>query len=195
MEKKNKTVDFYFAKEKKWTQEIELLRAIILEFPFVEELKWGVPCYTFNEKNVILIHCFKDYCAVLFHKGVLIKDVHEVLIQQTENVQSARQIRFTNLREVVGIKKILKVYIKEAIEIEKAGTKVELKKTSEFKMPEEFKLRLEDDSLLKKAFYSLTPDRQRGYLLYFSSAKQATTREARIAKYSKQILKGKGLDD
>ena len=191
----NPAVDWYFAKNKKWQTEIEMLRAFCLDCGLTEELKWGVPCYTLDGTNVVLIHVFKEYCALLFHKGVLLKDPKGILIQQTKNVQSARQLRFTNIQEITKAKSVIKAYIKEAIAVEKSGLKVELKKTSEFEMPEEFKNKLEENSSLKTAFYSLTPGRQRGYLLYFSSAKQAKTREERIAKYTKQILKGKGLED
>ncbi|HEY1040853.1 MAG TPA: DUF1801 domain-containing protein [Bacteroidia bacterium] len=191
----NPKVDWYFHKNKKWQTEIETLRMIVLDCDVTEELKWGVPCYTYNKSNVVLIHVFKDYCALLFHKGVLLKDPKGILIQQTENVQSARQIRFTHVKEIVKIKTTLKAYIKEAIEAEKKGLKVEFKKTKEFEMPEEFENKLKENPSLKKAFYALTPGRQRGYLLYFSSAKQAKTRESRIEKYTSHILDGKGLDD
>ncbi|PBQ30887.1 hypothetical protein CNR22_03545 [Sphingobacteriaceae bacterium] len=195
MSETNPKVDFYFTKAKKWQKEIDLLRTIVLDSGLTEELKWGVPCYTLDGNNVVLIHTFKDYCALLFHKGVLIKDVKAVLIQQTENVQAARQMRFTDLREIIDLKTTIKTYIKEAIKIEKSGEKVPMKETREFKMPEEFKSRLEKNAGLKKAFETLTPGRQRGYLLYFSSAKQSSTRESRIEKYIPQILKGKGVDD
>lgn len=205
----NPKVDWYFSKNNlpagkagKWQEEIEALRTIVLDcLPagqaggLTEELKWGCPCYTYKERNIVLIHVFKEYCALLFFKGSLLKDPKGILVQQTENVQAARQIRFTNVREIVKMKPILKAYIYEAIEVEKAGLKVPLKKTKEFKMPEEFRNRLEKLPALKKAFYSLTPGRQRGYLLHFSSAKQSKTREARIEKYTRQILNGKGLDD
>lgn len=196
----NPKVDFYFTKEKKWQKELEQLRMIILSPKGItkgltEELKWGVPCYTFEKKNIILIHAFKEYCAVLFHKGVLLKDPKRVLIQQTENVQSARQIRFTGVEEIIKLEPVLKAYINEAIEVEKAGLKVPLKKTTEFTMPEEFKTKLDKNNNLKKSFEALTPGRQRGYLLYFSQAKQAKTRESRIEKYIPQILRGKGIDD
>jgi uncharacterized protein YdeI (YjbR/CyaY-like superfamily) len=191
----NPKVDFYFTKAKKWQEEYLELRHIVLSSELTEELKWGVPCYTYEDSNVVLIHGFKDYCALLFHKGVLLKDAKGILIQQTENVQSARQIRFTGLKEIVKLKPVIKAYIKEAIEIEKAGLKVELKKVSEFKMPEEFKNELQKTAKLKAAFYNLTPGRQRGYLLYFSSAKQSKTRELRIQKCIPKILNGKGLDD
>jgi uncharacterized protein YdeI (YjbR/CyaY-like superfamily) len=191
----NPKVDFYFTKAKKWQEELELLRTIVLNCGLTEELKWGVPCYIFEKSNIVLIHTFKDYCALLFFKGVLLKDTKGILIQQTENVQAARQVRFTGVKEIVKMKAILKAYIHEAIEVEKAGLKVPLKKTKEFTVPEEFQNKLYEMPALKTAFYALTPGRQRAYLLYFSSAKQSKTREARIEKYVKQILNGKGLDD
>lgn len=191
----NPKVDWYFTKEKKWKEEIVRLRDIILGCGLTEELKWGCPCYTLDKSNIVLIHTFKEYCAVLFFKGALLKDKNGILIQQTKNVQAARQVRFTNAQEVIKLKTTLKSYIKEAVAIEKSGAKVELKKTKEFEMPEEFKDKLDENPSLKKAFKALTPGRQRGYLLYFSSAKQAATRESRIAKYTKHILNGKGLDD
>ena len=158
-------------------------------------MKWGVPCYTFEKKNIVLIHAFKEYCALLFVKGALLKDAKGILIQQTENVQSARQIRFTNDQEIVEMEPILKAYIHEAIEVEKAGLKVKLKKTSEYTIPEEFQNKLEANPALKAAFAALTPGRQRAYLFYFSGAKQAKTRESRVEKCMRQILDGKGLDD
>lgn len=191
----NPKVDFYFKKADKWKKEVAKLREIVLSSGLTEELKWGCPCYTLDGANVVLIHDFKDYCALLFHKGALLKDSKAILIQQTKNVQSARQIRFTNLKEITELAPILKSYIKEAIKVEKSGAKVELKKTAEYEMPEEFEAALKNSAALKKAFYALTPGRQRGYLLYFSSAKQAKTREARIEKYTPAILKGKGVDD
>ena len=194
MNRTNPKVDFFFRKGK-WQEEYEKLRAIILETGLAEELKWGCPCYTFEKTNIVLIHGFKEYCALLFFKGALLKDSNGILVQQTENVQSARQIRFTNAQEIRKLKTTLKSYIQEAIEVEKAGLKVNLKKTSEFKMPDEFKDKLSRDANLKKAFNSLTPGRQRAYLLYFSSPRQSKTREARIEKSVPQILKGKGLND
>lgn len=191
----NPKVDFYFVKAKKWQQEIEKLRVLILDCGLTEELKWGCPCYTFQKHNIVLIHTFKDYCAVLFMKGALLKDPKGILIQQTENVQAARQIRFTRLSEITRQENTVRKYILEAIEIEKSGLKVPLKKTSELTMPDEFQRNLQEHPALKMAFYSLTPGRQRSYLLYFSQAKQAKTREARIEKYIPQILSGKGLDD
>lgn len=191
----NPKVDWYFEKAGKWQEAAELLRSIILDRGLTEELKWGCPCYTLNGCNVVLIHTFKDYCAVLMHKGVLLEDPNGILIQQTENVQSARQIRFKSTMEVVELQEVLKGYIQRAIEVEKSGAKVPMKKTTEFAMPEEFRMQLEDSPELKKAFEALTPGRQRGYLLYFSQAKQAKTREARVEKYIPQILAGKGLED
>ena len=191
----NPKVDWYFIKGKKWQEEFLLLRSIALESKLTEELKWGHPCYTLEKNNIFLMHGFKDYCALLFFKGALLKDPKKILVQQTENVQAARQIRFTSLQQIVKMKAVIKSYIKEAIAVEKAGLKVEFKKTKEFAMPDEFKSKLNKDATLKKAFYALTPGRQRGYLLYFSSAKQAATRESRIKKFTPQILKGKGLDD
>jgi uncharacterized protein YdeI (YjbR/CyaY-like superfamily) len=191
----NPKVDFYFNKAKKWQQEQEKLRVIAIDCGLIEELKWGCPCYTLNNNNIVLIHAFKDYCAFLFFKGVLLKDTDGILIQQTENVQAARQIRFTSLLQIVEIEQTLKAYIHEAIEVEKAGLKVELKKTTEFNMPDEFQHKLNAIPALKTAFEALTPGRQRAYLLYFSSAKQSATRQARVEKYMPKILNGKGLDD
>jgi len=191
----NPKVDWFFAKDTKWQKEYEKLRTIILACGLIEELKWGCPCYTLENTNIVLIHGFKEYCALLFFKGALLNDPNGILIQQTKNVQSARQIRFTNAREIVKMEKILKAYVFEAIEVERAGLKVKLKKTSEFMIPEEFQKRLDKNTALKKAFDALTPGRQRAYIFYFSQAKQSQTREARIEKYIKQILNGKGLDD
>lgn len=191
----NPKVDFYFDKAKNWHKELELLRTIILDCGLDEELKWGSPCYTFQQRNIVLLHVFKEYCAILFFKGALLNDAKGILVQQTKNVQAARQARFTNAKEIAGVSPALKAYIYEAIEVEKAGLKVPLKKTAEFTMPEEFQKRLNKNAALKKAFTALTPGRQRGYLLYFSSAKQSKTRESRIEKYIPQILKGKGLED
>ena len=195
MSKRNPKVDWYFTKAKQWKEESEKLREIILDCGLTEELKWGKPCYAFEGSNVVLIHGFKEYCAILFTKGVLLKDPKGILVQQTENVQAARQIRFRNLREIVEKESAIKAYVKEAIEVEKSGAEVPLKKTSEFKMADEFQKKLKENAALKKAFAALTPGRQRGYLLYFSSAKQSTTREARVEKCTPRILKGKGLDD
>lgn len=191
----NTKVDFYFNKAKKWQEAVNLLRTIALDCGLTEELKWGCPCYIFKGNNIVLIHDFKEYCAFLFFKGVLLKDNEGILVQQTENVQSARQIRFTSALQIVEMKAILKAYIFEAIEIEKAGLKVELKKTAEYNIPAEFQSKLDHIPDLKEAFESLTPGRQRGYLLYFSAPKQSKTREARVEKFMPQILNGKGLDD
>jgi len=191
----NPKVDFFFSKAKKWQKELEQLRLIVLDCGLTEELKWGVPCYTMQKSNIVLIHAFKEYCALLFFKGALLHDANGMLIQQTANVQAARQIRFTNVREIVKREAILKAYIYEAIEVEKAGLKVNLKKTAEFSIPEEFQHKLDATPALRTAFEALTPGRQRAYILYFSAPKQAKTRESRIEKYLKQILKGKGLDD
>jgi len=195
MNEMNPKADWFFDKAEKWKKEFEKLRTIVLDCGLNEELKWGCPCYTFENRNVVLIHGFKEYCALLFFKGALLSDANNILIQQTENVQSARQIRFTNLKEIVKMEKILKAYIYEAIEVEKAGLQVKLKKTSDFKMPEEFQIKLNKNKALKKAFDALTPGRQRAYIFYFSQPKQSKTREARIEKYMQQILEGKGLDD
>jgi uncharacterized protein YdeI (YjbR/CyaY-like superfamily) len=195
MNRMNPNVDGLLKKAKKWQEEFETLREIVLDSPLTEEVKWGQACYTSAGRNVVLIHGFKEYCALLFFKGALLKDPKAILVQQTENVQSARQIRFTNVREIVAMKPILKAYIREAIEVEKAGLKVKLKKTSDLKVPEEFQNKLDENPSLKKAFAALTPGRQRGYLFYFSAAKQPKTREARVEKCMPQILKGQGLDD
>lgn len=191
----NPKVDKFIHKSTKWQAEFEKLRTIILDCQLTEELKWGKPCYTFEDKNILLIHGFKEYCALLFMKGALLKDPIGILVQQTENVQSARQIRFTDVDEIEEMAHILKATIYEAIEVEKAGLEVDLKETSEFNMPEELQHKLDEDPAFKTAFEALTPGRQRGYLLYFSSAKQAKTREARIEKYTPKILNGKGFND
>ncbi len=191
----NPKVDFYFEKAKKWQEEMELLRTVVLDCGLTEELKWGCPCYTFQGGNVVLIHGFKEYCALLFFKGALLNDEHKILIQQTENVQAGRQIRFKNLREIMELELITKAYIHEAIEVEKSGLKVVLKKTEDFSIPDEFQTKLDKNLSLKKAFESLTPGRQRAYLFHFSQAKQSKTREARIEKCIPQILDGKGLND
>lgn len=191
----NPKVDFFFEKEGKWQQEFEKLRMIVLDCGLTEELKWGQPCYMFEDKNIVLIHGFKEYCALLFFKGALLKDAKHILVQQTQNVQAARQIRFTHAREIDNLAKILKAYIYEAVAIEEAGLKVKFKKATDFNIPEEFQNKLDKNKALKTAFYALTPGRQRGYLLHFSSAKQAKTRESRIEKCMPQILKGKGLED
>ncbi|MBS1598149.1 MAG: YdeI/OmpD-associated family protein [Bacteroidetes bacterium] len=191
----NPKVDWFFDKEIKWQKEFKAMRAIALGCGLNEELKWGQACYTFEKKNIVLIHGFKEYCAFLFFKGVLLNDPAGILIQQTKNVQVPRQVRFTNAREITKIARVLKEYIYEAIEVEKAGLKVKTKKTSDLSIPAEFKKKLDKMPALKKAFDALTPGRQRGYIFYFSQAKQSKTREARIEKYTKQILNGKGLDD
>ena len=191
----NPTVDFYFKKAKAWQAEQEKLRKIVLHCGLTEELKWGVPCYTFQKTNVVLIHAFKEYCALLFFKGALLHDAHGILIQQTKNVQAARQIRFTGVRDIVKLKTILQAYIYEAIEVEKAGLKVNFKKTTQFIIPEEFQNNLDEIPALKTAFDALTPGRQRAYNLYFSAPKQSKTRESRVEKCMQQILNGKGLDD
>lgn len=191
----NPSVDFYFDKAEKWQKEIEKLRTIALDCGLTEALKWGCPCYTFQETNIVLIHVFKEYCAFLFFKGALLNDPNGILIQQTKNVQAARQIRFTNIREIVKMEAILKAYIYEAIEVDKAGLQVPLKKTAEYAIPEEFQKQLNKKAALKKAFQALTPGRQRAYILYFSAPKQAKTRESRVEKYIPQILDGRGLND
>jgi uncharacterized protein YdeI (YjbR/CyaY-like superfamily) len=195
MNRRNPKVDGYLGKAKKWREEFEKLREIILDCQLTEESKWGNPCYTFGKKNIVLIHGFKEYCALLFFKGALLKDPDGILIQQTENVQAGRQIRFTDVREIVQMEPILKAYICEAIEVEKAGLKVDLKKTTDFKVPEEFQSKLDEIPSLKTAFDALTPGRQRSYILYFSAPKQSKTRKSRIEKCMQQILNGKGLND
>ncbi len=191
----NPKVDFYFTKAKNWQEEIKKLRTIVLDCHLTEELKWGCPCYTFEGSNIVLIHVFKEYCAVLFFKGVLLKDPKGILIQQTENVQTARQIRFTSVQEITKMKSVLKAYIFEAVEVEEAGLKVDLKKTKAYKIPEELQKKLGEIPALKTAFEALTPGRQRAYLLHFSQPKQSKTRESRVEKCMKQILNGKGLND
>ena len=191
----NPKVDVYLSKAKKWQEELEQLRTFVLDCGLTEELKWGVPCYTFQKSNIVLIHAFKEYFALLFFKGALLNDANGILIQQTENVQAARQIRFTNVREIVKMEPILKAYIYEAIEVEKAGLKVNFKKTTEFIIPEEFQNKLDEIPALKTAFDALTPGRQRAYILYFSQPKQSKTRESRVEKCMQQIFNGKGLND
>ena len=193
--KKNAKVDFFFSKQGQWQEAYAKLRSIPLACGLTEELKWGKPCYTFDGNNILLIHGFKNYCAYLFPKGVLLKDPEGILVQQTKNVQSARQIRFTSVQEIEELAPVLTVYIEEAIAVEKAGLQVEFKQTDDFEMPEEFINKLEEVPGLQDAFAELTPGRQRGYLLYFAGAKQAKTRVARIEKYVDHILNGKGIND
>jgi len=195
MNRTNPKVDVFLSKAKQWQDEFKKLRTIILNCGLTEEFKWMHPCYTFQESNVVLIHGFKEYCAILFIKGALLKDTKGVLIQQTENVQSARQIRFTNVREIVKLESTLKAYIHEAIEVEKAGLKVKLKKTADYKIPKEFQIKLDENLALKEAFYALTPGRQRQYLFYFSQPKLSKTRESRVEKCIDRILDGMGLND
>jgi uncharacterized protein YdeI (YjbR/CyaY-like superfamily) len=195
MNETNPKVDHVVQGAGKWREEFEALRTIVLDCGLSEELKWYQPCYTFQGKNIVLMHGFKEYCALLFFKGVLLKDPKHILIQQTENVQAGRQVRFTNVREIVKMRPILKNYIQEAIAVEKGGLKVKLKKTSEYRVPEEFEKKLKEMPALKTAFAALTPGRQRGYLFYFSQPKQSKTREARVEKCMQQIFNGKGLDD
>lgn len=191
----NPKVDEFLSKAKKWKEEFEKLKTIILDCELTEDFKWMHPCYTYNNKNVVLIHGFKEYCALLFHKGALLQDAHGILIQQTENVQAARQIRFTNVQEINELENILKAYIHEAIEVEKAGLKVEVNKNIELNIPEELQKKFDEIPALKIAFEALTPGRQRAYTLYFSQAKQSKTRESRVEKYVQKILDGKGLKD
>jgi uncharacterized protein YdeI (YjbR/CyaY-like superfamily) len=191
----NPKVDVFLRESTQWRKEFEKLRTIILEFPLTEELKWGKPCYTFQNGNIVLIHGFKEYCALLFIKGALLHDPNHILIQQTENVQAGRQIRFTDVRQIAEMQPVLKAYIHEAIEVEKAGLKVPLKKHSEFTIPDELQKELDATPALKTAFAALTPGRQRGYILYFSAPKQSKTRESRIEKCAPQILNGQGLND
>ena len=191
----NPEVDWFFNKKTKWQEEYSELRTLVLDCGLTEMLKWGCPCYTNQKSNIVLIHGFKNYCALLFMQGALLKDEKSILVQQTENVQAARQIRFTDIQEILSNKSIIKGYINEALAMDKAGLKVELKKTTEYKIPIEFQNVMDDMPELKIAFGALTPGKQRGYLLYFSSAKQSKTRETRIEKHIEQILKGKGLDD
>ncbi|MGN6542345.1 MAG: YdeI/OmpD-associated family protein [Ginsengibacter sp.] len=190
----NPKADFYF-NTGKWQKETQQLRKIVLDCDLNEELKWGCPCYTFEGKNIVLIHVFKDYCALLFFKGALLNDPEKILIQQTENVQSARQIRFTNLKEILKMTTVIKSYIYKAVEVEEAGLKVLLKKTKDFAIPEEFQKKLDEMPSLKIAFEALTPGRQRGYIFYFKQPKQSKTRETRVEKYIEKIFAGKGLDD
>ena len=191
----NLKVDFYFDKDSKWQKELERLRRIVLGCGLTEELKWGVPCYTFQKRNIVLIHKFKEYCAVLFVKGALLNNTDDILIQQTENSQASRQIRFTSTEEIASREATLKAYIYEAVEVEKAGLKVAFIKPAEHVIPDEFQRKLDENPALKKAFDTLTPGRQRAYILYFSAPKQAKTRDARVEKYTQDILNGKGLND
>jgi uncharacterized protein YdeI (YjbR/CyaY-like superfamily) len=195
MDKMNPKVDAFISSADQWRDEFEKLRKIILACDLTEELKWGVPCYTFEGSNIVLIHGFKEYCAILFIKGALLKDALGILITQTENVQAARQIRFTNVEHIEEMDRILKAYIQEAIEVEKAGLKVDFKKTTEYRIPREFQRKLDENEALKTAFNGLTPGRQRAYLLHFSAPKQSKTREARVDKYIQQILDGKGINE
>ncbi|WP_129688583.1 YdeI/OmpD-associated family protein [Gottfriedia acidiceleris] len=188
-------VEAFLLRAKKWQEEFYKLREIVIDCELTEDFKWMHPCYTLDNKNIVLIHGFKEYCALLFHKGALLKDPKGILIQQTENVQSARQIRFTNIQEIIEMESVLKDYIKEAIEVEKAGLQVELKKTSDYEVPEELQLKLDENPALKTAFEALTPGRQRAYIYYFSQPKQSKTRTSRVEKYIDQILEGKGLND
>lgn len=191
----NPEVDIVLSKARKWQQEMEKLRTIVHNFGLTEELKWGQPCYTLNKNNVVLIHGFKEYCALLFFKGALLNDANGILIRQTENVQSARQARFTSLSEIIKLEPVIKAYIFEAVEVEKAGLKVTLKKISEYIIPDEFQKKLDKSKALKTAFEALTPGRQRGYIFYFSQPKQSKTRVARVEKCVPRILDGKGLND
>jgi uncharacterized protein YdeI (YjbR/CyaY-like superfamily) len=192
----NTQVEHFFEKKQQWSEEFNLLRDIITENKSLEEeYKWMHPCYTLDGKNIVLIHGFKEYCALLFHKGALLKDPEGILIQQTENVQAGRQIRFKHIAEILTLRPVIQAYIREAIEIEKAGLKVEMKKVNDYPIPEEFQQALAQDQELNTAFYSLTPGRQKGYLFYFNQAKQSKTRQNRIEKYYQQILDGKGIDD
>ena len=195
MNKTNPKVDWFFTKAEKWQAELAKLRKIVLGCQLTEELKWGVPCYTNQNSNIVLIHAFKDYCALLFFNGALLKDASGILVQQTKNVQAARQIRFTSVREIGEMAPIVKAYLEEAIAVEKAGLKVEMKKTAEFTIPDEFQSKLDETPALETAFYALTPGRQRGYMLHFSAPKQSKTRESRVKKCTQQILNGKGLND
>ncbi|GGH78015.1 uncharacterized protein YdeI (YjbR/CyaY-like superfamily) [Pullulanibacillus pueri] len=191
----NPKVDAFIRKANQWKEEYEKLRRIVLDCELTEEFKWMHPCYTFEGKNVVLIHGFKEYCALLFHKGALLQDPQGILIQQTENVQAARQIRFTNVQEIVEQEPFLKAYIYEAVEVEKAGFKVNFKEHGEYTIPEELQIKFDEIPALKSAFEALTPGRQRAYIFYFSGAKQAKTRVARVEKYMQKILEGKGLKD
>jgi len=191
----NPKVDEFLNKVTKWKEEYEGLRKIVLDCGLTEEFKWKHPCYTFEKKNVVLIHGFKEYCALLFHKGALLQDAQGILIQQTENVQAGRQIRFTNIQDIVEIESVLKAYINEAVEVEKAGLQVQKKEHEEYIIPEELQIKFDEVPAMKTAFEGLTPGRQRAYILYFSQAKQSKTRHTRVEKYTQHILNGKGLND
>jgi len=191
----DKRVNVFLKRAKQWKEEFHLVREIVMECDLEEDYKWMHPCYTYKGKNIVLIHGFKEYCALLFHKGALLKDPKGILIQQTQNVQSARQIRFTNTEQIIKLKSVIKQYIKQAVEIEKSGKKIEMKKVADYPIPKEFQQVLNDDKELNKAFYALTPGRQKGYLFYLNQAKQSKTRQARIEKYYQKILDGKGIDD
>ncbi|SCB80930.1 Uncharacterized conserved protein YdeI, YjbR/CyaY-like superfamily, DUF1801 family [Fictibacillus enclensis] len=192
----NPKVEAFFSRSKQWKEEFEKLRSIALSCEeLTEDFKWMHPCYTFEGKNVVLIHGFKEYCALLFHKGALLQDPQGILIQQTENVQAARQIRFTNVQEIAELEPFIKEYIQQAIEVEKAGLSVDFKESKEFTIPEELQLKFDENPDLKTAFQDLTPGRQRAYVLYFSQAKQPKTRLSRVEKYTQHILEGKGLND
>jgi len=195
MNRKNPKVDSYLRKTPQWQDESQELRRIILECQLTEELKWGQPCYTLEKSNVVIIQGFKDYCAIMFFKGALLKDTDGILVKPGKHTQAGRQIRFTSVREIAELNAILKAYIREAIEVEKAGLKVRLRKTSEFTIPEEFQAKLDEDSALKIAFEALTAGRQRAYIYYFSAAKQSKTRQSRVEKCIPSILNGKGLND
>jgi uncharacterized protein YdeI (YjbR/CyaY-like superfamily) len=191
----NSKVDGYLSKAKKWQEELEKLRMIFLDCQLTEELKWGKPCYTFQKRNIVVILPLKEHCALLFCKGALLNDANGILIKPGENTQAGRQIRFTNVREIVEMETILKAYIYEAIEVEKAGLKVNFKKITELIIPEEVQNKLDEIPALKTAFDALTPGRQRAYILYFSAPKQSKTRVSRVEKCMQQILNGKGLND
>lgn len=195
LQEMNPKVDAFLSRARKWRKEFEKLRAIVLGCGLTEDFKWMHPCYTIEGKNIVVIHGFKEYCALLFFKGALLKDPKGILVRQTENVQSGRQVRFTDVREIVKLEPTLREYVFEAVEVERAGLKVQLKKTTDYKIPEEFKTRLKANPALKAAFDGLTPGRQRAYLFYFSQAKQSKTRAARVEKYLPQILDGKGMND
>lgn len=191
----NPAIDAYIEELAEWREEMIYLRKMVLACNLQEEQKWGQPCYCLGNKNIVLIHGFKDYCALLFMKGSLLSDSHKLLIQQTENVQAGRQIRFTNLQQIIELEPILKAYIFEAIEVEKAGIKVPMKKHEDFVVPEELTSKFDELPSLKEAFYALTPGRQRAYILHFSGSKNSVTRIARIDKYIPRIMNGKGITD